>query len=173
MKCNVQIITDNLPTANMSSQNTNSEMVKEFHRTFNHPVRHSPDIVSLNDTNLSSLRLSLIKEELQELEDAIRVRDMSEVADAICDLLYVTYGTAHVYGIPVDKLFAEVHQSNMSKLCSSEEEARATIEDYKVKDPSRNVDCEPVEGGRWRVFDKDTGKILKNMNWKPPVGLKK
>ena len=70
----------------------------------------------MSSNEINSLRLSLIKEELLELTDAIKDKDLIEVADALTDILYVTYGAGHAFGINLDKCFEEVQKSNMSKL---------------------------------------------------------
>jgi predicted HAD superfamily Cof-like phosphohydrolase len=92
---------------------TNFEKVKQFMETFGQEVKSEPEIPTLD---ASALRYDLIKEELEELFEAIANKDMVEVADALTDILYVTYGAGHTYGIDLDKCFDEVHRSNMSKL---------------------------------------------------------
>ena len=87
--------------------------VAEFHKTFKHPILSTPQIPS---EDRCKLRVSLIAEELKELEEAIKDKDLVEVADALTDLLYVVYGAGHAFGIDLDKCFAEVQRSNMSKL---------------------------------------------------------
>lgn len=86
--------------------------VLEFHRRFGVRVGAKP---GLPDDSVVSLRLSLIREELSELESALAERDVVEVADALADLLYVTYGTAISFGIDARPIFEEVHRSNMAK----------------------------------------------------------
>jgi len=92
---------------------TNFEMVGEFMRTFGQEVKTRP---SLADPNTARLRLKLILEEYEELEDAVTEGHLVEIADALTDILYVTYGAGHAYGIDLDKCFEEVQRSNMSKL---------------------------------------------------------
>ena len=92
---------------------TNFEMVGNFMETFGQEVKEKPEFPN-NDTIV--LRLQLIEEELQELREAIGNADIVEVADALTDILYVTYGAGHAFGIDLDKCFAEVQSSNMSKL---------------------------------------------------------
>lgn len=115
---------------------TNFEKVKEFHDKFEvitHTKPFFPDPATIH------LRVDLIEEELQELREAIAEQNIVEVADALSDLLYVVYGMGDVFGIDLDKTFAEVHRSNMSKLG----------EDGK---PVRRAD----------------GKVLKGPNYSPP-----
>jgi len=92
---------------------TNFEKVAEFMNTFGQEVKTSPEFP---DIDTMAMRYDLIKEELNELFDAMGNRDLTEVADALTDLLYVVYGAGHSFGIPLDKCFEEVHNSNMSKL---------------------------------------------------------
>ena len=92
---------------------TNFEKVGIFMKTFGQEVKVSP---SLSTNQISELRVSLINEELEELKAAINKKDLLEVADALTDILYVTYGAGHAFGINLDKCFEEVQNSNMSKL---------------------------------------------------------
>ncbi len=92
---------------------TNFERVKKFMHTFGQEVRTK---ASFPNHKIISLRLDLIREELSELKEAIEKEDIKEVADALTDILYVTYGAGHAFGIDLDKCFEEVQNSNMSKL---------------------------------------------------------
>ena len=92
---------------------TNFEKVKKFMLTFGQEVKTK---ASFPDEKIVNLRVDLINEELQELKQAVHKQDMKEVADALTDILYVTYGAGHAFGIDLDKCFKEVHRSNMSKL---------------------------------------------------------
>ena len=92
---------------------TNFEKVKIFMETFGQEVKTKS---SLSSEKINSLRLSLIQEELDELNKAIQDKDIVEVADALTDILYVTYGAGHAFGIDLDQCFNEVQNSNMSKL---------------------------------------------------------
>ena len=92
---------------------TNFEKVGIFMKTFGQEVKLKP---SLSTDKINSLRLNLIKEELDELKDALDRKDLVEIADALTDILYVTYGAGHAFGINLDKCFDEVQNSNMSKL---------------------------------------------------------
>ena len=92
---------------------TNFEKVGIFMKTFGQEVKTNP---SLSTNQINELRISLIKEELEELKAAINKKDLLEVADALTDILYVTYGAGHAFGINLDKCFEEVQNSNMSKL---------------------------------------------------------
>tara|TARA_B100000287_G_scaffold118408_1_gene110313 strand:- start:50 stop:421 length:372 start_codon:yes stop_codon:yes gene_type:complete len=92
---------------------TNFEKVGLFMETFGQEVKTKP---SLSSDKINSLRLSLINEELDELKKAMSENNILEVADALTDILYVTYGAGHAFGINLDKCFNEVQESNMSKL---------------------------------------------------------
>ena len=92
---------------------TNFESVKKFMETFGQEIREK---ASFPNDKIISLRYELIKEELEEFKDAIDKKDIKEVADALTDILYVTYGAGHAFGINLDKCFEEVQNSNMSKL---------------------------------------------------------
>jgi len=92
---------------------TNFDKVGIFMKTFGQDVKNKP---SLSTDKINELRLSLIKEELDELKEAMKNKDLLEVADALTDILYVTYGAGHAFGINLDKCFDEVQNSNMSKL---------------------------------------------------------
>jgi predicted HAD superfamily Cof-like phosphohydrolase len=92
---------------------SNFKSVKKFMQTFGQEVKNKIEFPS---ENIVQLRCDLIKEELEELNQAIKDKDMKEVADALTDILYVTYGAGHAFGIDLDKCFDEVQKSNMSKL---------------------------------------------------------
>ena len=94
---------------------TNFKSVKKFMETFGQEIKEK---ASFPDDKITSLRYDLIKEELGELKMAMDKKDLKEVADALTDILYVTYGAGHAFGIDLDKCFEEVQNSNMSKLGS-------------------------------------------------------
>ena len=119
---------------------SNFKKVEHFMNTFGQEVKKKAEFP---DKNIVDLRLNLIKEELDELHDAIKKRDIIEVADALTDILYVTYGAGHAFGINLDECFTEVQNSNMSKL---------------------------AENGK-PIYNKD-GKVLKGPNYFQP-NLKK
>ena len=92
---------------------SNFNKVGTFMKTFGQEVKTKP---SFSSDKINKLRIDLIKEELDELQDAMKNNDLLEVADALTDILYVTYGAGHAFGIDLDKCFDEVQNSNMSKL---------------------------------------------------------
>ena len=92
---------------------TNFQKVKTFMQTFGQEVKSKP---SFSSDKINELRYNLIREELEELKQAMANKDILEVADALTDILYVTYGAGHAFGIDLDSCFDEVQNSNMSKL---------------------------------------------------------
>ena len=92
---------------------SNFNKVGTFMKTFGQEVKDKP---AFSTDKINKLRINLIKEELEELTEAMKNNDLLEVADALTDILYVTYGTGHAFGIDLDKCFEEVQNSNMSKL---------------------------------------------------------
>ena len=95
---------------------TNFESVRKFMEIFGQEIKEKAEFPN---EKITSLRYDLIKEELQELKEALDSKDIKEVADALADILYVTYGAGHAFGIDLDKCFEEVQNSNMSKLGSN------------------------------------------------------
>jgi len=138
--------------------------VAAFHRTFKHPIEPKPIIPS---EKRCQLRISLLAEELKELETAITNKDLVEVADALCDLQYVLAGAILEFGMGgvFNELFEEVQRSNMSKACNSLEEANKTIAFYKAKD-NTDAFCETCDG-KYLVYRKSDNKTLKNINYSP------
>ncbi len=92
---------------------TNFEKVGLFMTTFGQEVKTKP---SLSSEKINSLRINLIEEELEEFKQAIKNKDLKEAVDALTDILYVTYGAGHAFGVNLDQCFEEVQKSNMSKL---------------------------------------------------------
>ena len=115
---------------------TNFEKVGHFMKTFGQEVKTKSE---LSSEKINNLRISLINEELEEFKEAIRNNDLKEAADALTDILYVTYGAGHAFGINLDKCFEEVHRSNMSKLS---EEGKPIYNEF--------------------------GKVMKGPNYSPP-----
>jgi len=92
---------------------TNFEKVGQFMKTFGQEVKNKP---GLSSEKINNLRINLINEELEELKEAIKNNDLKEAIDALTDILYVTYGAGHAFGVNLDECFDEVQRSNMSKL---------------------------------------------------------
>ncbi len=138
--------------------------VAEFHRTFKHPIQETPNIPS---KQRSDLRVSLLAEELKELQQAIDDNDLVEVADALCDLQYVLAGAILEFGLgeKFKALFDEVHRSNMSKACKTVEEAEQTIAHYKAKE---GVDAHYKEiDSLFLVYRTADHKTLKSVAYSP------
>ncbi|MBX3241445.1 MAG: nucleoside triphosphate pyrophosphohydrolase family protein [Chitinophagaceae bacterium] len=137
--------------------------VAAFHTTFKHPVLKEPAIPSRKRCDL---RVSLIAEELKELQEAIDNGDIVEVADALCDIQYVLAGAILEFGLAekFKDLFEEVQRSNMSKACNSIEEAEKTVAHYTAL----NQPCYyEQEGELYLVFRKEDNKTLKSVNYSP------
>ena len=122
---------------------TNFNSVKKFMEVFGQEVKTKAEFPS---EKIIKLRYNLIKEELDEFKEALKDRDLKEVADALTDILYVTYGAGHAFGIDLDKCFDEVQRSNMSKL----------DEDGK---PIYNEHGKVMKGPKY--FQPDLGKYIK------------
>lgn len=138
--------------------------VAEFHKTFKHPIHETPHIPS---KERCALRVSLIAEELKELEQAIMDQDLVEIADALCDIQYVLSGAVLEFGLGEKfvALFNEVQRSNMSKACQTREEAQATVDYYKRE---RDTEAYFVEqDGIYLVYRKEDNKTLKSINYSP------
>lgn len=145
---------------------TNFELVGQFHQVFGHPKHNTlqKDII-LENPKLSQLRLDLIAEEFDELKCAVEENNMTEVIDALSDILYVVYGMGQAFGINLDKSFKIVHASNMTKLCKNEKEAQETILHYKTLPGFENTDVRyrlSSDGKNYTIYNAETGKILKS-----------
>lgn len=139
-------------------------LVADFHQTFKHPILPVPTIPP---EDRCKLRVALIAEELKELEVAILEKDIVEVADALCDIQYVLAGAILEFGLgeKFKALFEEVQRSNMSKACTSEDEARRTVEHYRNKD---GTECYyHQEGDKWLVYRKSDNKTIKSIGYSP------
>ena len=140
------------------------KQVAEFHKTFKHPILDQPTIP---EEKRSALRVELISEELKELAEAIKDNDLTEVADALCDIQYVLSGAILEFGMgdKFKELFDEVQRSNMSKACVSEQEAQATVDHYTN---NRQTPCYYKEiDGKWLVYRTADEKTLKSINYSP------
>ena len=138
--------------------------VAEFHTTFKHPVIKTPAIPA---KERCALRISLLAEELKELQQAVDDNNLVEVADALCDLQYVLAGAILEFGLggKFKELFDEVHRSNMSKACKTAGEALKTIAHYKNTDGTQ---CYHKEiDGLFLVYREPDNKTLKSINYSP------
>lgn len=137
--------------------------VAKFHQLFQHPILSSPAIPSQKRCDL---RVELIQEELNELREAIIDKDIVEVADALCDIQYVLAGAILEFGLhhKFADLFNEVQRSNMSKACTSKEEADKTIAHYAQEGTeayAKEID------GKFLIYRKSDNKTLKSVNYSP------
>jgi predicted HAD superfamily Cof-like phosphohydrolase len=160
----------NFTNQNQNQYKTNFEKVIDFCKCAGQPVytKHQLNIFEEHPERVD-LRLKLIQEEVGELEQAIKDRNFTEVIDALSDILYVVYGASATFGISINKTFDIVHESNMTKFCKTEEEAKETVEWYKLnekryKEPSYR---KSEDGDYWIVFNAENGKILKSCKYKP------
>ena len=140
--------------------------VEIFNSTFGKPNNYEPTVPA--DTKLTNFVVDFIKEETEELAEAIENGDIVEVLDAICDLLYVAVGNAAmVFGVK-DKLmdaYAEVQASNMSKSCATKEEAEGTI---AVRSEQHGPCHTKQVGDRWVVYRTSDDKVMKSINYFAP-----
>ena len=150
---------------------TNFQKVLEFNKAFG--VKTNTEIqFDIFDKNpkLVEYRLSLIAEEFEEFQQAIKDKNMTEILDSISDILYVVYGAATAFGFNADDAFDLVQKSNMSKLCETEEDAIETVRRYKEEVPQR-YDSPAYkladDNKHFVVYNQSTMKILKNYKYKP------
>lgn len=149
---------------------SNFKKVVDFNQAFGVTVKDTAhQTVFQDDQSLVKLRLGLINEEVKELNEAVDNHDFVETIDALADILYVVYGAGASFGIDLDKAFNIVHDSNMSKLCKTEDEAKKTVEWYKKNDDRYDSPSyrKGVTGDYWVVFNQSSGKILKSVNYTP------
>ena len=141
-----------------------NKMVEEFHKTFGAPILETPQIPSKERCDL---RVKLLQEELDELKEAIENNDLVEACDALCDMQYILSGSNLEFGVgdKFDELFNEVHRSNMSKACASQQEAIETLSHYKQKDGTEGYYKEV--DGKWLVYRTNDNKVLKSINYSP------
>ena len=152
---------------------SNFEKIKEFHKCFSHPC---PNVIQKEvvqkQHNLVKLRLDLIDEEVKELHDAVKENNFTEIIDALSDILYVVYGAGASFGINLNKSFDIVHQSNMTKLASTEQEAIETVKWYRGefkngKKPYDTPAYKRAPNGKWIIYNESSGKILKCIHYTP------
>ena len=155
----------NTPDVNTSFEKIDAlNQVAAFHRTFKHPIEEEPVIPA---PSRCALRVNLLAEELKELQQAITDNDLTEIADALCDLQYVLAGAILEFGLgsKFKQLFDEVQRSNMSKVCHTLDEAKATQAHYKAQ---KGFDSYVVESeGQFLVYRKEDDKTLKSINYSP------
>lgn len=138
--------------------------VAKFMKAFNQPVLEVPTIPS---EDRCELRVELLQEELNELKDGIKAKDIVEIADAFADLQYVLSGAIHEFGLGdrFGSIFDNVHQSNMSKICSSYEESAETLKHYKNQ--GVEVYSEHLGDNKYIIKRTSDNKVLKNVYYTP------
>lgn len=153
---------------------TNFEKVVDFNTQFGvlQPGELKPktDIIE-KDPNTVEFCLKLIREEVKELEQAVKDNDFVETVDALGDILYVVYGMGCRIGMDMDKAFNLIHENNMSKLCKTEEEAQRSVKYYEDNKSKLGYDSPAyrmaIDGVHWVVYNQSTKKVLKSIEWKP------
>ncbi len=142
--------------------------VARFHQVFKHPIEKHPVIPAQSRCDL---RVELLQEELNELQQAILDNDIIEVADALCDIQYVLAGAVLEFGLAEKfaDLFAEVQRSNMSKACATRKEAEQTVAHYARQGTEAYI---VATDGQFLVYRKADNKTLKSVNYSP-ADLKK
>lgn len=147
---------------------TNYKKVYDWNKTFGVKMLDNidPSIFS-KDPKLIQYRMSLIREEVKELEDAVNKHDIKETIDALSDILVVVYGMGASLGINLDETMHLVNESNMSKSCKTEEEAIESVEWYLKNEPRYDTPSykKSDDGKYWIVYNKSTNKILKSIKW--------
>ena len=140
------------------------EKVKCFHEMFNAPVLETPQIPSKERCDL---RVTLIQEELDEMKEAIENGDVIEIADSLGDLMVVLCGSILEFGMgdKFNEIFENIHNSNMSKACNSQQEALATLSHYKQKDGTEGRYEEL--NGKYIVYRSADNKVLKSVGYSP------
>jgi predicted HAD superfamily Cof-like phosphohydrolase len=151
---------------------SNFQKVKDFNTQFGVKLhsKYQPDIFDSEPNNVE-FAMKLIREEVKELEESVKNKDYVETADALADILYVVYGMGCRIGLDMDHIFDIVHENNMSKLCSTEEEAQASVEYYKQNKDKLGYDSPNYrlaeDGKHYVVYNESTKKVLKSINWCP------
>lgn len=148
---------------------THFEKIKEFNKAFGITTNLYPNHEIFNDVKLVDYRMSLINEEIEELKEAVRNKDFIEVIDALADIEYVILGFYTALGINGDKAFDIVHNSNMSKLCKTLDEAEKTVEYYKNNNDKYDSPTYRLSDDKknYIVYNKNTRKILKSIEYNP------
>jgi predicted HAD superfamily Cof-like phosphohydrolase len=161
-----EITTSTITTTTTTyNENTNFEDVCDFNTQFG--VKKL-DIPSLDDEAFIKSKMALIREEMGELEEAVKNKDLVETVDALTDIIYVVLGMGYGLNVNLDKAFKIVHESNMSKMCLTEEIAKETVEWYKQNEPRYTTPTYRINSaGRYVVYDESTRKILKSIYYKP------
>jgi len=151
-------------------EKSNFQKVIDFNYTMgilpSREIKVEPDVI-IKDPKKVEYCLKLIREEVEELEEAVKENDYVEMADALADILYVVYGMGARVGLDMDRILGEVHDNNMTKACANEQEAMKTV-NYYMQNPKLGYDSPSYRqvGDLWVVYNKSTNKCLKSINYK-------
>jgi predicted HAD superfamily Cof-like phosphohydrolase len=163
-----EITTSIITTSTMSTSykaKTNFEDVCDFNAQFGVKKLDTP---CLDDESFIESKMALIREEMSELEEAVKNKDLVETVDALTDILYVVLGMGYGLNVNLDQAFKIVHESNMSKMCLTERVAMDTVEWYKRNEPRYTTPTYRLNSaGNYVVYDEKTRKILKSIYYKP------
>jgi hypothetical protein len=147
------------------------EKVVDFNTQFGVKLHSTPQpgIFDAEPNNVEFC-MKLIREEIKELEDGVKTKDIVETADAIADSIYVLLGMSARIGVNMDEVFRVVHENNMSKLCKTEADAKESVK-YYLAHPEMGYDTpayrKAVDNIHWVVYNESTKKILKSVKWIP------
>jgi NTP pyrophosphatase (non-canonical NTP hydrolase) len=157
--------TSKITTATTYNAKTNFDDVCDFNAQFGVKKLDTP---CLGDERFIESKMALIREEMSELEEAVKNKDLVETVDALTDILYVVLGMGYGLNVNLDKAFKIVHESNMSKMCLTEEIAIQSVEWYKQNESRYTTPTYRVNSaGNYVVYDEKTRKILKSIYYKP------
>jgi len=163
-----EMTTSTITTTTMTTvytTKTNFENVCDFNEQFGVKKLDTP---CLDDEYFIESKMALIREEMSELEEAVKNKDLVETVDALTDILYVVLGMGYGINVNLDQAFKIVHESNMSKMCLTEEEAKETVAWYKIHQVRYTTPTYRVNSaGNYVVYDEKTRKILKSIYYKP------
>jgi len=166
-----ETVTLNFKVKTSKKKKNNFEKVKTFMSIMGQDCPQIP-VEPKSSPSITKLRVELIEEELRELKEAVEKNDFVEVVDALADILYVTYGAGAAWGVDLQKAFELVHDSNMSKICNSREEAEKTVKWYEENPhkgyptPKFRKALDDEQDTKYVVYENSSGKILKNVNYK-------
>jgi predicted HAD superfamily Cof-like phosphohydrolase len=152
----------------VNDTSTNFEVVKRIMIKFEAVyIRQNPSLITGKNVEQ---KIKLIDDDVTELRSAIDNNVYDDICDALINILYSTYYAGAAFGFNLDDGFNEVHNSNMSKLCTSEEEAMETVVFYKKRklDVYPNPMFKKIATDKWMVYEESTGKVLKSINWHEP-----
>ncbi len=151
---------------------SNFEKVVNFNTQFGVKLHNKPQSnIFTTEPNNVEFAMKLIREEVKELEEAVKNKDYIETIDALTDILYVVYGMGARIGVNMDKAFNLVHENNMSKLCTTEDDAKKSVQFYLDNKEKLGYDSPNYrlaeDGKHYVVYNESTKKVLKSIKWEP------